>query len=186
MNRAIPEGLLVDEVVMGRETISLDNHVVLRDVFEASYRRLVMQFYGLTGDWFEAEDLVQEAFVRAAAAGRRFTRTDNPEAWLRTTAVNLHRSRWRKRRNFARVRDQMLSGPTDLPGAEARLDVIAALRRLPTPYRQVVALHHLADLSVAEIAETLDLPQGTVKSRLKRGRDALAAMLTAGEEIGDV
>jgi RNA polymerase sigma-70 factor (ECF subfamily) len=64
-------------------------------VFEASYRRLVVQLYGVVGDLTEAEDLVQEAFVRAAGAGRRFVNVDNHEAWLRRTAVNLYRNRWR-------------------------------------------------------------------------------------------
>ena len=64
----------------------------LGETFHRSYRRLVVQMYGVVGDLGEAEDLVQEAFVRAAAAGRRFTRVDNPEAWLRTVAVNLHRN----------------------------------------------------------------------------------------------
>ena len=55
-------------------------------MFEASYRRLVVQLYGMTGSFDEAEDVVQEAFVRAAAAGYRFLDADNHEAWLRTTA----------------------------------------------------------------------------------------------------
>ena len=67
-----------------------------REIFAASYRRLVVQLYGVTGDAVEAEDLVQEAFVRAAAAGKQFIALDNPEAWLRTVAINIQRSRWRR------------------------------------------------------------------------------------------
>lgn len=154
--------------------------VTLGEAFEGSYRKLVVQLYGVIGDFAEAEDVVQEAFVRAAAAGRRFTRADNPEAWLRTVAINLHRSRWRKLRNFGRIKER-LAEPVDAPDLDDRLDVIDALRRLPDDQRQVVALHHLADLAVDEIARTLGVPEGTVKSRLKRGRDALAADLS-GEE----
>ena len=65
----------------------------LREVFDASYRKLVVQLYAITGDYNEAEDLVQEAFVKAVATSRRFLRVDNKEAWLRTTAINAHRSR---------------------------------------------------------------------------------------------
>ena len=158
--------------------------VSLREVFEVSYRKLVVQLYGVIGDIAEAEDVVQEAFVRAAAAGGRFRRVDNPEAWLRTVAINVHHSRWRKLRNFSRIRDR-LAQPTDVPGPDDRLHVIAALRRLPEPQRAVLALHHLADLPVGEIALTLGIPEGTVKSRLKRGRDALAADLS-GEEMDHV
>ena len=58
-----------------------------------------------------------------------------------------------------------------------RLDLLAALRRLPAAQREVIGLHHLADLPVAEVAETLGVPVGTVKARLSRGRAALAHLL---------
>lgn len=157
----------------------------VEDVFHVSYRRLVVQMYAVIGDRAEAEDVVQEAFVRAVAAGSRFTGTANPEAWLRATAINLHRSRWRKLRNFSRIK-QRLAEPEDVPGLDDRIDVIAALRTLPVEQREVLALHHLADLAVDDIADELGLPAGTVKSRLSRGRDALAQALTTNEEVGHV
>ncbi|MEO5663441.1 MAG: SigE family RNA polymerase sigma factor [Nocardioides sp.] len=152
----------------------------LRDVFDASYRRLVVQLYGVTGSLDEAEDLVQEAFVRAAASGRRFLAVDNHEAWLRTTAINAHRSRWRKLRNGRRAYPRMLP-PRDPAGLEQHLEIIDALRALPESQRQVIALHYLADLPVDQIADELGVPSGTVKSRLSRGRAALAVQLTAAE-----
>jgi RNA polymerase sigma-70 factor (ECF subfamily) len=153
----------------------------LAEVFESCYRRLAVQLYGVVGDVAEAEDLVQEAFVRAAAAGARFGRVDNPEAWLRRTAINLHRNRWRKMRNFHRVRPRLEVPPADLPGLEEHLAVIVALRGLPEAQRETVALHYLADLPVVEIADLLKIPEGTVKSRLMRGREALAALLSEEE-----
>jgi len=149
----------------------------LRDIFTASYRPLVLQMYGVVGDFAEAEDLVQEAFVRAAASGLRFLRVDNHEAWLRTTALNLHRNRWRKLRNHARARERM-AAPSDPPDLDSRVDVIDALRGLPEGQRQVVALHYFGDLSVDEIAHTLGVAPGTVKSRLSRGREHLAKRLS--------
>lgn len=92
-----------DSISFGRMADRRDGPT-LRDVVDASYRKLVVQLYGVTGSLDEAEDLVQEAFVRAAANQRRFTSVDNPEAWLRTTAINAHRSRWRKARNGRRAR----------------------------------------------------------------------------------
>ena len=160
--------------------------VEFREIFAVSYPRLVVQLYGVTGDAAEAEDFVQDAFVRAAAAGRRFTRLDNHEAWLRTVAINIHRSRWRKQRNFSRIRDRVAAATDDLPALEVRLDVIEALRGLPAGQREVVALYYLADLEVAEVARTLRIAEGTVKSRLSRGRDALALALADKEGIGHV
>ena len=168
-----------DSITFGRMP-DLEDRVSLRDVFDASYRRLVVQLYGVTGSFDEAEDVVQEAFVRAAAAGRRFLRVDNPEAWLRTTAINVHRSRWRKLRNGRRARD-LMPAPRDPEALEDHLEIITALRALPEPQRQVIALHYLADLPVVQIAEELGVPAGTVKSRLSRGREALASRLAYAE-----
>lgn len=155
--------------------------ISLQDVFEASYRTLVVQLYGITGSFDEAEDVVQEAFVRAAATGYRFLHADNHEAWLRTTAVNVHRSRWRKLRNGRRARERM-SLPRDPDALADHSEIIDALRALPEPQRLVIALHYLADMPVEEIARELGVPSGTVKSRLGRGRDALAARLTHAPE----
>ncbi|UUZ61237.1 hypothetical protein [Nocardioides sp. B-3] len=93
----------------------------LRDVFDASYKKLVVQLYGVTGSLDEAEDRSGEAFVRAAASGRRFLAVDNHEARLRTTSINAHRSRWRKLRNGRAARARMLP-PRDPagPGAAPR------------------------------------------------------------------
>lgn len=158
-----------------------DDPPSLRDVFTVSYARLVVQLYGVTGDLDEAEDLVQEAFVRAAAARRRFDAVDNPEAWLRTTAINQHRSRWRKLRNGQRARARMIAPPRDPEALEEHLEIITALRALPHAQREVIALHYLADLPVETIARELGIPAGTVKSRLSRGRDALASHLARPE-----
>jgi len=155
----------------------------LDTVFEGSCRRLVVQVYAVVGDLVEAEDLVQEAFVRATVAGRRFAHVDNPEAWLRTTALNLHRNRWRKLTNFKRLRPELVSEARPSPAEESHVAVVEAMRRLPDAQRQVVGLHYLADLPVADIAETLGVPEGTVKSRLTRGRQALAGLLA--EEVDD-
>jgi RNA polymerase sigma-70 factor (ECF subfamily) len=168
-----------DSISFGRMP-ELEDRLSLRDVFDASYRKLVVQLYAITSDVDEAEDVVQEAFVRAAAAGRRFLRVDNHEAWLRRTAVNVHRSRWRKLRNGRRARDRMLP-PPDPEALEDHVVIITALRALPEAQRQVIALHDLADLPVHEIAAQLGVPEGTVKSRHSRGRDALALLLAHAE-----
>jgi RNA polymerase sigma-70 factor, ECF subfamily len=155
----------------------------VRQVYEASYRRLVGQLYGVCGDLGEAEEVVQEAFARAVQHERKFRRTDNPEAWLRTVAVNISRSRWRRRLVGDRLHRQ--THRTELVEPDLSPDhvtLIAAMRRLPEAQRQVIALHHLADLPVNEVAQAVGAPVGTVKARLSRGRAALAELLTEREE----
>jgi RNA polymerase sigma-70 factor (ECF subfamily) len=168
-----------ETLALGHQSGAQDARGNLQEVFDASYRRLVVQLYAVVGNAGEAEDLVQDAFVRASASGSRFLKVDNPEAWLRRTAINQHRNRWRKLRNFSRIRSQLETRETgsDLPGLDEHLIVVDAMRQLSVAQREVLALHYLADLPVSEIASTLGVPEGTVKSRLMRGREALAAQL---------
>jgi len=88
----------------------------LGEIFVASYRRLVAQLSTVVGDAVEAENLVHEAFVRASALGARFRRVDDPEAWLRRTAIDLHRSRRGRLRQFGGPRSRPVDGggPTGL------------------------------------------------------------------------
>ena len=155
----------------------------LRELYDASYARLVGQLTAVTGSRAEAEDVVQEAFVRAIARHRQLTTLDNPEAWLRTVALNLTRSHWRRlRRQLALLPDLVPDDPPEDLSPD-RVALLTALRRLPRAQQETIALHHLADLPVAEVAATLGVPVGTVKARLSRGRAALAGMLALDPEV---
>lgn len=158
----------------------------VREVYQASYRRLVVQLVGLCGDVSTAEEVVQDAFVRAIARGAAFRETDNPEAWLRKVAVNVARSRWRRMKKLAGLMPR-LAEPTTTPDLSAdHVTLMDALGRLPRAQREVIAMHHLADLPVHDIAAALGVPSGTVKARLSRGRAALAQLLFDGSEVPHV
>ena len=166
--------------LVGGEGMSASDTV--RAVFEASYRRLVGQLYGVCGDLTEAEEVVAEAFARAVQHQRTFARLDNPEAWLRTVAVNVSRTRFRRRRLAAiRERDQVRHPALD----DDRLVLMAALRKLPAAQREALALHYLADLPIHEVAAATGSPVGTVKTRLSRGRAALAVLLTDNSDSSE-
>lgn len=153
----------------------------VRHLYDTAYTRLVGQLYAVCGDLAEAEDVVQEAFERAVQHNRRFARMDNPEAWLRTVAVNLSRTRWRRGQlgrsllQSSRLVETHQGRHPEL--SEDRLVLVAALRRLPAAQREAIALHYLADLPLHEVALAVGAPIGTVKARLSRGRVALAAVL---------
>ena len=150
----------------------------LQELYVASYRRLVGQLAAFTGDVGEAEDLVQEAFARAVGHWERLRRYDNPEAWLRTVALNLARSKWRRGKRAAaamvRLRAVHEEAPAPSPDHVALVD---ALRELPAGQREALVLYHVADLSIDDVARELGVPPGTVKARLSRGRAAMAARL---------
>jgi len=108
----------------------------VQDVYATSYRRLVDQLTGVTGDPAEAEDAVMEAFARAMNSSRSFLAADNPETWLRTVAVNVTRTRWRRSRFFrdaAAQREAVALHPLDdrapQPGFEVVLDRARRNRR---------------------------------------------------------
>jgi len=156
----------------------VDDGGFVHEVYDASYRRLVGQLVGITGSLAEAEDVVQEAFVRACDHARTFRATDNPEAWLRTVAVNLARSRWRRLKRWSGLVPSLVDRTVGDGLSPDHVALVEALKRLPEAQREAIALHHIADLPVHEIAATLGVPVGTVKARLSRGRVALAALLS--------
>jgi RNA polymerase sigma-70 factor, ECF subfamily len=155
------------------------------DFYAASFRRLVGQLYVMTGDHPEAQDAVQEAFVRAWAHRTKLDSRGSPEAWVRATAWNIAVSRWHRARAGRRLLRGQPPPVVDEPGPD-HVVLIEALRRLPAEQRRAIVLYHLCDLTVAEIAAETGAPSGTVKARLVRGRAALVPFLrqTAETESG--
>ena len=147
------------------------------DFYTASFHRLVGQLYAMIGDRDEAQDCVQEAFVKAWSHRRTLETVQHPEAWVRTTAYRLAVSRWRRRRKDDRVRDRSQLREAPAGPDETRVALVRALQQLPDEQRRAVVLHHLCDLSVSDVALETGAPVGTVKARLSRGRTALAVLL---------
>lgn len=155
----------------------------VEQAYHASYGRLVGQFYLICGgDLAAAEDVVSEAFVRAVAHARSFRRTDNPEAWLRRVALNIHHSKWRRMKTYAGLEHRIPRPHQPVDLAAEHLALLSALKALPESQREAIVLHHLADRPVSEVAAALGVPVGTVKARLSRGRAALAVALAEPEE----
>lgn len=158
------------------------------DAFDAlyagSFRRLVAQIYAMCGNFAEAQDCVQEAFIRAWDRRRAMDADQSPEAWIRTVAYRLAVSRWRRAQRALRSPDRSQLRDS-VPGPDAsRVALIQALQQLPADQRRAVVLHHLCDIPVRDIAAETGVPVGTVKARLSRGRSALAALLAVTEEEG--
>ncbi|MCW3816314.1 sigma-70 family RNA polymerase sigma factor [Micromonospora sp. DR5-3] len=157
----------------------MNGELDLRDLYAATAGRLVAQVYAMTGDFAEAQDVVQEAFAKVLARPSLLRHVDSPEAWLCRVAVNAARSRHRRRALFDRIARSGRLRPAETvpPVSPDRVALVAALQRLPRATREAVVLHHLADLPVAEVAATLGCSVETVKTRLVRGRRALAEHL---------
>ncbi|MEY9857407.1 RNA polymerase sigma-70 factor (ECF subfamily) [Catenulispora sp. GAS73] len=142
--------------------------------YSASSRRLLGHVYAMVGDLAEAEDALQEAYARAWQRWSRVADYEDPEAWVRTVAYRIAVSSWRRTANRLRAhrRGARLE---EAPGASPdRLALVAALREIPAEQRRAIVLHHLVGLTVEEVSAETSTPTGTVKSRLARGRRALA------------
>jgi RNA polymerase sigma-70 factor (sigma-E family) len=139
----------------------------------------------ITGDRVLAEDLVQEAFVRLAA---RFPDLRDPAAfggYLRTTVTNLARSHFRRVKLERTYVQQEARGQVTEWVPESHLELRDAIERLPSRQRAAITLRYYEDLPVAQVAEVLGCPAGTVKSLASRGIGRLRRELGVGSTLSD-
>ncbi|MCX4386701.1 SigE family RNA polymerase sigma factor [Micromonospora peucetia] len=151
------------------------------EFYRGSRQRLLGFVYALTGDLAEAQDAVQEAYIRAWQRWSTVSTYEEPEAWVRVVASRIAVSRWRSLRSRARA--YLRHGASEsVPGPDtATVEVVTALRLLPEEQRTAIALYYLVGLPVAEVARQTAAPVGTVKARLSRGRTALAGLLAVSD-----
>jgi RNA polymerase sigma-70 factor, ECF subfamily len=155
------------------------------DLYATSFARLVGQVAVVTADREAAEDAVQEAFGRLWKQWESVSAYDRPEAWVRRVAINVAISRWRRLRLMRPLGDIDRGAGNDdrTRGHDIAMghDVQSALRALPVKQRHALLLHHVVGLPVAEVAREMGAPEGTVKSWLSRGRQALQRSLGVEE-----
>lgn len=131
----------------------------------------------VTGSHVAAEDIAQDALVRAYRHWDRVATYEKPGAWLRRVTINLALSARRRAGAELKARLRLGAEPSLSQAPGHHDDVWAAVRRLPGQQRAAVALHYLEDRPVSEIAEILDCGESTARVHLHRGRKALAELL---------
>ena len=170
------------------------------ELVKAYTQKLYRLAYGLLGNHHDAEEVVQDSFVRAYRGLDNFRGDSSFETWMHRITVNLARNKfhWNRRRgegvnvSLSEPKDPMEDGdsPTelDLPDtsyspdrlmqkAETRSNILSGLNTLPDYIREAMVLRHVKDMPYEEIAGILNCPVGTVKSRISRGRDLLREYL---------
>ncbi|HVR70161.1 MAG TPA: sigma-70 family RNA polymerase sigma factor [Vicinamibacteria bacterium] len=153
--------------------------------FEAEALPHLRSLYGtafrMTGNAHDAEDLVQETFLRAYRAFDGFTPGSNIRAWLYTILHRVRTDAFRRSRRSPRTVELPDEGPAVPPPQDALArggeDLSRALEALPDVFRSAVVLRDVEDFSYQEIARILDVPIGTVMSRIHRGRALLRTAL---------
>ncbi|AIM16723.1 MULTISPECIES: RNA polymerase sigma factor SigW [Neobacillus] len=158
------------------------------------YKNSVYQLcYRMLGNRHEAEDMAQETFIRAYVNIKSFNQDRKFSTWLFRIATNLCIDRIRKKKPDYYLDAEVagtegltmysqLSSETQLPekeleSLELQETVQKEILKLPEKYRSAIILKYIEDLSLNEISEILDLPIGTVKTRIHRGREALRQQL---------
>jgi len=144
--------------------------------FDEFYReevhRVLRTCWLVTLDDQAAADIAQESMLRAWQRWEHL-RHEDPGAWVRTVALNLGRSRWRRLKREARPA-RRLAVTSDAPAA-VDPDLLAVLRRLPHRQREALVLHYWGDLPIAACARAMGVSQGSIKQHLGRARLALGA-----------
>ena len=168
---------------VGRER---DRDRELTALFLSHYDPLRRLAYVILGDATAAEEVVMDAFAKAMSKWGLFSRADHPAAYMRQIVVNLCRSKIRRKvlerrvgETFERKEDAISSQDVEAEGTNSY--IWNAVRKLPHRQRACIVLRYLEDMTEPEIAEVLNVPVGTVKSQLSRGRAKLATWL--GEDV---
>lgn len=156
--------------------------------------RLYGYFYRLTGRREDAEDLLQDVFVRVVRMIGRYEHENRFDAWLFRIATNLVRDRVRRRRRAAGVEssggqqdepgvleevpDEEVDRPDDVMQTAEQVDRMQrVLRQLPAAEREVILLRHFSQMSFKEVAEAMGTPLGTALARAHRGLSKLRRLM---------
>lgn len=139
--------------------------------------------YFYLSDREKAEDVCQDVFVRLMTT-HPLLQPGREKSWLLKVALNRCRDLWRG----AWLKRVILDGPTfeliPAPDEFSRRDdqqaMMAAINQLPATFKEVILLHYYQGMNIAEIAQMLELPEGTISSRLSRGRKKLESILLKG------
>ena len=168
------EGRLVKEAQRGSRD-------ALAQLYSAHWRRAHRAAYLVVHDAAAAEDIAQDAFLAAVDALDRFDRRRPFAPWLHRIVVNRAID-WARREALRHMVDDPADQPAPDPPPEAiGGEMMDALAQLPPEQRAVVVLRHLLEYTPGEIARMLELPRGTVNSRLRRALDRLRTTVEAAE-----
>ncbi|GGD29398.1 MULTISPECIES: RNA polymerase sigma factor SigW [Pontibacillus] len=169
------------------------DHSAFEDVVTFYQNKVYQICYRMLGNAHEAEDIAQEAFIRAYTNIHSYDENRKFSTWLYRIATNLSIDRIRKKKPDyfldAEVRGtegltmySQISADEDLPeeeveSLELQEYIHQEILKLPAKYRSVIVLRYIDELSLQEISDILDIPVGTVKTRVHRGREALRKKL---------
>lgn len=163
-------------------------HNSLEDLFNRFYQSVYKAAFFIAGDRGLAEDAAQDTFVKAYHKLDQLRDQNKAEAWLTRIAINSARDLLRRRKRVVVPLEQDLPDNDDpssperaLMAAEERKTVLAVLQELPGEYQDVVYLKYYREFTTKQISVFLEIPEGTVKTRLRKARSIIASRLEITE-----
>lgn len=139
--------------------------------------------YFYLSDREKAEDVCQDVFVRLMTT-HPVLQPGREKSWLLKVALNrcrdLWRGAWLKRVILGRPTFELIPAPDEFSRRDDQQAMMAAINQLPATFKEVILLHYYQGMNIAEIAQMLELPEGTISSRLSRGRKKLESILLKG------
>ncbi len=190
--RALEQESDAQEAMLGRD---------FEDIVAENESKIFNTIYSFTGDYEDALDLTQEAFISAYRHIDKFRQESNIYTWLYRIAINLCKKHYNRKKKQDLVFTSSLDDPETLQRVEKRaseyrsaIEILeldeeqSMIRReiacLPKKHRAVIILKYLQDLSYEEVADVLGCGVGTVKSRLSRAKEKLKQRLERAAEVG--
>ncbi|MFE7063890.1 RNA polymerase sigma factor SigW [Sutcliffiella sp. NPDC057660] len=163
------------------------------EIVEIFKDKIFQLVYRMTGNAHEAEDVAQEAFIRAYININSYDTNRKFSTWLYRIATNLTIDRIRKKKPdyyldaevagtegltmYSQVAADIALPEEEVESMELQSEIQKQILKLPDKYRSVIVLKYIDELSLIEISEILEIPVGTVKTRIHRGREALRQQL---------
>lgn len=139
--------------------------------------------YFYLSDREKAEDVCQDVFVRLMTT-HPLLQPGREKSWLLKVALNrcrdLWRGAWLKRVILGGPTFELIPAPDEFSRRDDQQAMMAAINQLPATFKEVILLHYYQGMNIAEIAQMLELPEGTISSRLSRGRKKLESILLKG------
>ncbi len=177
----VAEKILIKSLKRGKEE-------AYRQLVEDYGNKLLKTCYLILKDREEAEDVVQETFIKVFQKVETFREESGLYTWIYTIALNLSRDRLRRKKDMLTLEDELI-GDNDVEShVEMSIDreiLRKEIFELNSLYREVLVLFYFEDLSIKEISNLLNEKEGTIKSKLSRGRNILKESLLKGGRLND-
>lgn len=172
------------QAVQQAQQLERDGMAYFEELYEKYATDVLRVSYFYLGDRQKAEDVCQDVFVRLITNAPDL-QEGREKAWLLKVALNrcrdLWRGAWLKRVVLGSPAFELVPAPDEIDKLTDQQELMSAVNQLPASFKEVILLHYYQGYGITEIAEMMELPEGTISSRLSRGRKKLESILKGGD-----